>query len=317
MSTYDQLPLTKSSDDIVLAGLPAPRAGDGLAGLGLRLAASGLIPPRWFSPPVPPLAARRTVTGTLNLEIVSHCWRYANFLTYQLSSLVLFPPRGARVTMTVYHAREDVETSALLDYFGAMEVDNVRWQWRALPREQLFRRSIGRNHAALHTEADWIWFTDCDLLFRENCLDALAAELRGRRDALVYPREERVTSLLAGGDPLLDGGTPALRDIPSSRFQALRRSRAVGPLQITHGDVARACGYCRDVLLYQTPARQWCKAYEDRAFRWLLGTQGVPIDVPGVYRIRHADKGRYTGSELETTLRSRVRRVAERLKRRA
>lgn len=307
--------MTTTTEVPQINGLPPPRHGDGLAGLGLRLAASGLVPPGLFSPAPPPASSRRTFTGTLNIEIVSHCWRYAHFLTYQLSSLVLFPPRDARVTMTVYHAAEDEDTTALLDYFGAMRVRNVHWRWRALPREQLFRRSIGRNHAALHTQADWIWFTDCDLLFRENCLDSLARELGDRRDALVYPREERVTSLLAGSDPLLDAGDPALRDIPSERFHVLRRSRAVGPLQITHGDVARASGYCRDIALYQTPALRWCKAYEDRAFRWLLRSQGVPLDIPGVYRIRHAEKGRYTGSELNTGLRSSLRKAADPLKR--
>src|SRR5690554_6264088 len=113
MSTCDHQPLTTTTEDIQIEGLPPPRHRDGLAGLGLRLAASGLVPPRYVSSAPPAQSARRAVSGTPNLEIVSHCWRYANFLTYQLSSLVLFPPHEMRVTMTVYHAREDEKTAAL------------------------------------------------------------------------------------------------------------------------------------------------------------------------------------------------------------
>ncbi len=288
----------------------SPHWSNPLASWFFRIAASGLIPARWFLPSLPTEAQRAARTGILTLEIVSHCWQYSHLLAYQLSSLVKFPPTRAQVTMTVFYSLEDAATAALLEYFGTMEVPGVTWNWQPLPREQLFRRAIGRNRAALATEADWIWFTDCDLLFRENCLDALAEALQGRRDALVYPRQERCTSLLTDTDPLLrvDLQKPRLVDISDEKFTLQERTRATGPLQITHGDVARTCGYCDSLGIYQTPADHWCKAYEDRAFRWLLRTQGTPLDIPNVYRIRHVFKGRYTGSALNTGLRSRIRR---------
>ena len=279
-------------------------------GYALRLGASGAIPGSWVQHCLPAPQQRQAYTGRLKLEIVSHCWKYAHFLAYQLSSLVLFPPRNLQVTLTVYFCREDRETCELLAWFENQAVDNVVWNWRALPRQQLFRRAIGRNHAAKNTQADWIWFTDCDLMFRLSCLDTLAQELQGRREALVYPKQERVTSLLPDHHSLLNReGLERLRDIPEQQFVVQQRNRAAGPLQITHGDVARACGYCDNLRLYQTPSEKWCKAYEDRAFRWLLGTRGTPLDIPGVYRIRHITKGRYTGSEFNTGLRSRLRRL--------
>ncbi|MFO8005997.1 glycosyltransferase, partial [Thioalkalivibrio sp.] len=161
-----------------------------------RFAAGGWIPARWFEPDLPPMDRRAAREGRLDIEIVSHCWNYAHLLVYQLSSLVRFPPRDLDVTMTVFYCPEDTETVQLLDFFSAQSVPGVRWNWRALPRERLFRRSIGRNRAALETRADWVWFTDCDLLFREKTLDTLAALLQSRRDALVYPSEERCTDLL-------------------------------------------------------------------------------------------------------------------------
>src|SRR5690606_10838750 len=108
-----------------------------------------------------------------------------------------------------------------------------------------------------------------------DCLDALAREVQGRRDALVHPREEWVSGLLADDDPLLDAGRgkPQVLAIDSTTFTRRALGRATGPVQIAHGDVARAVGYCQAISYYQRPSPTWCKAHEDRAFRWLLREQ--------------------------------------------
>jgi len=103
-------------------------------------------------------------------------------------------------------------------------------------------------------------------------------------------------------------------DVDVALFSRFDKDRATGPLQITHGDIARAVGYCESLPYYQRPSATWCKAYEDRAFRWLLRTQGEPVDVPGVFRIRHVAKGRYTGSALNTGVRSGLRRAVAKLR---
>jgi hypothetical protein len=292
------------------SAIPEASWSDSLAGYYFRIAATGIIPARWYLPSLPAVEDRAAATGPLELEIVSHCWNYSHFLIYQLSSLVNFPPRKLTARMTVFYTEEDRRTRNLLDFFSAMEVPGVVWNWRQLPRERLFRRSIGRNMAARETEADWIWFTDCDVLFREDCLDVLAEELQGRRDALVFPRQERVTPMLVDSDPLLNvGDKPRLLDVAADRFMVSERGRATGPLQIVHGDVARACGYCEQLPLYQKPSATYCKHYEDKAFRWLLRSEGVALEVPGVYRIRHVSKGRYTGRPLSNKTRSAIRRT--------
>ncbi len=291
---------------------PLQRAWDTLR-LGFwRVAAGGWLPARWFNRGLPPVDSRQARRGRLSIEIVSHCWNYAHMLVYQLSSLVKFPPHDADVTMTVFYSPEDVRTGELLQFFGAIEAPGVRWNWQALPKEHLFRRAIGRNRAALASTADWVWFTDCDLMFRDNCLDALAAQLQGRRDALVYPSVERTTALLAEDDPMLRRDRPAVVDIEDEDgFTSRTPSRATGPLQITHGDVARALGYCNPIAYYQQPAERWCKAHEDRAHRWLLETQGTPLEIPGVYRIRHVFKGRYGGDSIVTRVRTGLRQQQE------
>ncbi len=278
----------------------------------LRFAAGGWVPARWFMNSLPSVAQRAARRGILDLEIVSHCWRYSHLLAYQLSSLVLYPPSRLKVTMTVFHATEDEETVALLRFFSTWNFPNVTWNWQVMDAQHLFRRAIGRNRAARATTSDWIWFTDCDVAFHRGCLDGLADALQGRRDALVFPREERCSHLLPSSDPMLNPDQSELRlvDIDPSRFSIIQqRDRATGPLQIVHGDVARACGYCESLRVYQQPSRKWTKATEDRAFRWLLGTPGVPIDVPGVYRIRHMHKGRYQGSRVANLLRTRIRKT--------
>lgn len=298
--------------------VPPQRWHDRLTGWFYRAAASGLVPARMFRPPLLPETARHAATGHLQIEVVSHCWQYAHLLVYQLSSLVQFPPTRATVTMSVYYSPEDKDTVALLEWFGAIQVPGVIWQWRELPKQALFRRAIGRNEAALATAADWVWFTDCDLMFRERCLDTLADLLQGRRDALVFPRIERCTAVLPDQDPLLNTGLALQRiaTVDDASFVALPRSRATGPLQITHGDIARTQGYCRNLHYYLRPSATWCKAHEDRALRWLLGTRGTPLDIPGVYRIRHETKGRYTRGDINTRLRSTIRRLARAVKER-
>jgi hypothetical protein len=282
----------------------------------LRIAASGVVPARWFLPSLPAEQDRAARTGRLSIEVVSHCWGYSHLLAYQLSSLVLHPPRRANVTMTVFHSPEDTETLALLAFFAAIDVPGVTWNWLQLDKYSLFRRSIGRNLAARATACDWVWFTDCDVVFHAGCMDGLADALQGRRDSLVFPRKEHVSAVLEPGDEMLTAGrgAPQLLAIDPSLFFAQQRDRATGPLQIAHGDVARACGYCADLRFYQKPWPRWAKAHEDRAFRWLLRTQGEPIDVPGVHRIRHVSKGRYQGSRLSNALRTRTRRMQTRLR---
>ena len=291
--------------------LPLPHWTDPLASLFFRFAAGGTIPSKWFEKRLPSIEKRAIKTGHLSLEVVSHCWNYSHLLAYQLSSLVNYPPKKLSVTMTVYYCAEDQKTIELLTFFSQQTIHNVTWNWQQLPKQQLFRRGIGRNLAALATKADWVWFTDCDLMFHEHCLDTLAEVLQGRNDVLYFPQVERCTSLLEDSDPMLNPNfkMESTVDIDTRQFTERYRSRATGPLQITHGDVARACGYCDAIALYQTPSQEWQKAREDRAFRWLLQSQGTPIDVPGVYRIRHVSKGRYTGNTASNSLRSKIRKL--------
>ncbi len=281
-----------------------------------RLAVSGLLPVAWFRDIDPAKVEKAGRTGRLRLEIVSHCYRYGHFLTYQLSSLVNHRTDKFDITMTVFHAADDEAVIPVLDYFGRMEIPGVHWNWQALPRERLFRRSIGRNLAAKATSADWVWFTDADIIFHEGCLDTLADLLQGRDDSLVHPRIGLGTELLPDDHEILEKGRsgPNVLEIPLDMFKPYGgpRKKAKGPHQITHGDIARACGYCDSIAYYQKPAARWMKTYEDRAFRWLIGTHGTPLDIPNVCQIRHIVKGRYQKDSPLTRVRKFIRKSQHR-----
>jgi hypothetical protein len=290
----------------------SPRWFDALLSFLYRIAASGYLPASLFRSAIPKQGQRQQKKGYLDLEIVSHCWNYSSMLAYQLSSFIKYPPTKLSLTVTVVYSKEDNKTTRLLEFIGSHQIENITWNWLALDKKQVFRRGIGRNLVAKNTQADWIWFTDCDIVFHEGCLDSLASSLQNRTDSLVFPKTEYTTPMLPKTDKLFtESSLNYLSEIDINTFQAHTRDRAKGAYQIVHGDVARAIGYCDGVSIYQTPSDHWCKCYEDRAFRWLVGSKGVPIDVKGLYQIRHVHKGRYKENKKWSQVRSKIRRMQE------
>jgi Glycosyl transferase family 2 len=227
------------------------------------------------------------------LEIVSHCWKYSRLLSYQLSSLVLRPPKKVAVTMTVFYAPTDKETHSVLKYFQSHSVANVRWHWKQLEECRLFRRAIGRNIAALATQSDWIWFCDCDQVFGAGCLDGLADELARAPTDFVYPQCVLFSpKQFAKGTLLSKAAAPQVRELNASGFRPVQFNRAVGGLQILRGAIARRIGYCRHSRRFMRPADRWMRTFDDVEFRRVVGREGSPISVPQLYRIEHAAKGR-------------------------
>ena len=269
-----------------------------------------LLPLNWFAPPVPDTSTLTVPDERLALQIVSHSWQYAHLSRFQLSSLVNYPPKVCDLTYTLFYAEEDEAMKQLVEYFGAMNVPNVSWDWQVLPKQALFRRAIGRNKVALASKAHWLWFADCDLIFHEGCLDSLASALHGRQQKLVYPDHEGITDLLPAEHPMLTqvSDNHSLVDIDVSLFYRNEITKAKGAFQIVHGDVARACGYCGTLPVYQAPSLRWRKTYEDTVFRKFIRTEGNAVPVQGLYRIRHAQKGRYAKDSALSGLRGALRR---------
>jgi len=281
----------------------------------LRFAVSSPVPASWFYD-VPESTEIDDVTSTPeHIEIVSHCWNYSHLFVYQLKSLIDNAPKDLKVTLTGFYCLEDADAVALVEEYAVKEVDNIEWNFVALSKEDLLRRGIGRNKAAKETQADWIWFTDCDLLFGENTFSSLKQELRKESCILAFPEQVARTSLLdKEHDVLCNGKKTSVEEcLKQANFSSHTFSKATGPVQIVHGDTARRYGYCDQVDCYQQPKERWVKTYEDRAFRWLLGTHGAPLGVDDVSIIRHVEKGRYKKGSALSEMRKANRQAKDKL----
>lgn len=269
-----------------------------------------VLPISWFAPKVPEPDELRVATGRLTLQIVSHSWQYAHLSQFQLSSLVNYPPQDIDITYTLFYAAEDAPMCRLVERFTKISLPSVNWDFRILPKQELFRRAIGRHRASLGSTADWLWFADCDLIFHQGCLDSLAAALAGKQLPLVFPDHEGITELLPAEHPMLnqsleESGTV---DIDPGLFYRNEISKAKGAFQVVHGDLARAVGYCGSLKLYQEPSELWRKTYEDTVFRRLIKTEGQAVPVDNLYRIRHAEKGRYAKGGTFSGIRGWIRK---------
>lgn len=244
----------------------------------------------------------------MKLEIVSHCWRYWRAMTYQASSLILNPPKYCDVTYTLFYCpEEDENTAQRVALIRSWDwPDNVKFVPVPIPRGDLCRRAIGRNTAALATEADLVWFIDCDMTLEQGAIDTLADRVWRQPDkVLFYPAHVMVPSQEAG-DKIIFAATELTEPVAldHSTFTRHRYGRAIGGVQIVRGDVCREVGYLNGKEKWQRPSHEWRRTYEDRAYRGWLDSKykcrrGHRLSVDGVCRIRHTQRGRFDrGLEL-------------------
>lgn len=130
---------------------------------------------------------------------------------------------------------------------------------------------------------------------------------------LAYPASEQITALLPADHPMVNLATsnPEVVDIDPAMFQYNKIEKAKGAFQVVHGDVARHCGYCKDLSFYQTPTDRWRKTFEDTAFRRLIDDEGLPVPVTGLHRIRHQVKRRYAKESKLSSLRQSIRKISD------
>lgn len=239
------------------------------------------------------------------LQTVNHVWKYWRLATLHLSALALHPPQACRVICTICHApaADDPQTAAVLRYFGALLVENVRWDFQEMPARELCRRAIGRNRACLASRADFVLLGDIDYIFGPGALDAAAEAMPAAcRDApaIMFPREILSSIDHARGDAeIARVQRPQILDLDPAGYAPVRQPRAIGGSQWFPGDFARERGYLRDSRRYQRPADEWQRTHEDRIARMASGLPSVAIDVPEIRRVRHSVRGRFDiGVEL-------------------
>lgn len=233
----------------------------------------------------------------MRVEIVSHCWNYSRLLTYQLSSLVLYPPQKIDVIMTVCYSAQDERTSEVLEFFETLSVPRVKWNWLELERNMLLRRANGRNLAALGTSADWMWFADCDMCFGSGALDSLVAATSSPTCQLAFPATILISKTHELGDRAIQRLKDEIRvaDLEPDEFVPHRYGRAIGGVQIVRGDISRQHGYCKGTT-WLRPMDTWRRCHDDVAYRRIVAaavkTSWQRILVPQVFRLRHTAIGR-------------------------
>jgi hypothetical protein len=234
------------------------------------------------------------------IEIVSHCWaaelpHYADALRYQLSSVVLHAPVSCQVLVTVCYCPEDTATLDTIGWFAGQRRDLINPL--ALTKQQLGRRAIGRNLAALATKADRVWFADVDQVFYKGCLDRLAALDWPTEASMIFPRRIKIHCDHATGDQTLAKAqsTSRMVDIDPSQFIDKRYIRAIGGVQIVQGDFAREHGYLKDSKKWQRLRKDnlmFRDFHDDLAYRRFCSGLGTirAVDLDGMYRLRHVLK---------------------------
>lgn len=235
----------------------------------------------------------------MSLRIVTHCYAaekpfYAAFLRYQLSSLILYPPK-TQVVVEVCCTPDDRNTRDVLDWFicHACEVW-IRPSWM-IPQEKLFRRAIGRNQAAMSCHEELIWFCDVDHAFGEGCVDGLWAEWEKQANfvSMIYPKQIMIHKDHATGDSYAAASfRGGVLDVNPDDFVPMRYSKAIGGVQVVPGSLARKHGYLDGHRRYQKPLdRPFANFHDDVAFRKSCSKHGpiVPVDVPNLFRLRHTE----------------------------
>lgn len=237
------------------------------------------------------------------IEIVTHCWaerdwRYAAALRYQLSSLALHLPTRCEVRVVVCYRHGDSLVEDTINHFNKhlilSSLGYVSTAW-------VGRRSIGRNLAAKITEADVVWFADCDYCFGEGALDYLADFPWNGGETIVYPGSVKISPTHEIGDTMLRsamvlGIVVGIGEEVDCRVELYKR--AIGGCQIVEGDFARQHGYL-DNTKWQKPTNRpfgnkghGTHTPEDVAYRQFCQQHGLmrSLDIPNVFRIRHSEE---------------------------
>lgn len=243
------------------------------------------------------------------IEIVSHCYGgdltiYPNLLRAQGLSLINHSMHKCKVVWTICYNQKDAGVLAVLEELeAALYSRNVKIRRIILSLGGLFERAIGRNIAAMGSEADCVWFCDCDYLFNGRCLDCAIDEASIHNDTVVYPKFLYITTH-ARGDGIISK-MEERQDLTiddMSLFYVNTQNKAIGGIQIVSGDLARSRGYLHTMNKWQRPredtSRGKFSTRSDVKFRSYIGTTASSSSIVGTHRIRHSKRS-YGGEVVD------------------
>lgn len=229
--------------------------------------------------------------------VVTHAYavrfpHYAAFLRYQLASLEACP--GVKVA--VCYCMEDEAVSSVVRWFSANSSLVIREFIQSA--ERLGRRCIGRNHAAVSSSEDFVFFTDVDHVFDPEVF----ADIPKRFDeswpgaAMIFPRQIMIHRDHATGDAAAQSAIQSVEMRPvidKSQFVPKLYGKAIGGVQIVRGDFARQHGYLANDPKWQVPrtdGKPFGDFRDDIAYRGFCLQYGEikGVDLPGIWRLRHS-----------------------------
>lgn len=231
----------------------------------------------------------------MRVEIVNHCHRYWRLLAYQLSSLVLHPPEAVEMTYTLHCATREQDPSVheVVEFFRPELQKMLELRVETSEPGLLRNRAYGRTQSALTSTADWVWFADTDYAFVDRVWEDLAqaadkAEASGVK--FLFPHVIRETDWPTGQRLIDEMSVLAVRPVPSTYIPEVRKSVAIGGLQIAHGPTVRRIGYCPEMAA-KGPSDEW-NFRSDMRFRRHPDLQPQrTVHLRNVIRIRHPNRG--------------------------
>lgn len=252
------------------------------------------------------------MTTKFSLDIVTHCWSgqdvdiYHWLLKMQVRSLIsACEAFRHNCRLIIVHTPSDERTVDIVKQASQQQIsENFEILELALPENKLFRRAIGRNIAAKRTEADVVWFTDCDHLFTKSCLDDVIYHQEYNKNMydLLWPCKINISSTHTDGDELIrneevSGWGPLT--LNKANFHIRNEPRAIGGLQIVTGDYCRTHGYLHN--------SKWTRPVESDHFlsckcdvpfrRKIPGDRKAGVLITNLYRVRHSRTGRDKGKK--------------------
>ena len=236
----------------------------------------------------------------MSIQIATHVYakalpQFSIFLRAQLTSL-LKSQFDDFTGITVFYTHDDQRVVDVLDYFDPL-FDGLLVR-RPMSEPYLFRRSIGRNMAALNCSADLLWCTDVDHVFGPHCLKDLQTQWDAleEKPSLIYASDVQIQAAHSQGDQFVSKHltTRGLLGIEDLEFVQKKYLQPVGGVHILNGDFARRHGYLRDISKWQRPEidqKPFRCFRDDRAFVKYCRTNGSTkrIQVPGIFRLRHTE----------------------------
>lgn len=255
----------------------------------------------------------------MKIHIISHCWalehvNFAVFLRAQMSSLYASSLRSTQDWhISVVHDRND---PTVIQELGLIQ-NQIAMKDRITPvpvdRPQCWRKCIGWDVAARGVlDSDLVWFTTCEYLFTNGCLDAVASFWeQNDRPTMIWPKSYWANKDKKYIDTWSSEHTyTAFPMLPNpARFSQFMCSRAIGGVQIVSGDYVKEFGYLRDDAKYQAPPdRPFPDSLDTAAFRLQMentttyGPSNSPVTIAGISALPQLFRMRYSFADLKETM---------------